>query len=200
MNKKIITVSREYGSGGKAIAKEVAERLGYKFYDDEIVDEVVKESGLAREIVEKYDEYATHKNSFLYSVAVNAGGDNVNGLSFANRVQIAQINIIRRIADDGNCVIVGRGADYILREREDCFNVFVKADVKFRSERIISLYGETDVKIEERIRDKDTRRRVFYRAFTMREWGDISNYHLVLDSGEIGLEKCVDIICSVINS
>lgn len=197
MGKKIITVSREFGSGGRTIAKQVAERLGYNFYDDEIINRVIETSGLSREIVEKYDEYATHKNSFLYSIAVNAGGDNYSGLSFANRVQIAQINVIKQMAEEGNCVIVGRGADYILREREDCLNVFVRASVKYRADRVVSLYGETDVKIEQRLKDKDTKRKVFYRAFTMREWGVCENYHLMLDSGVIGLEKCTDIICEI---
>ena len=198
MKKKIITVSREFGSGGRTIARMVAEKLGYKFYDEEIIDEVVKESGLSRELAEKYDEYATHKNSFLYSIAVNSGGNNYNSLSFANRIQIAQINVIKRFAEQGSCVIVGRGADYILREREDCFNVFIRADMSFKAKRVIEQYGETNVKIEERLRDKDARRRVFYRAFTMREWADIDNYNLVLDSGAIGFDKCADIICKSI--
>jgi len=196
--KRIVTISREFGSGGRTIGKIVAERLGYKFYDGELIDEVVKSSGLAREIVEKYDEYATHKNSFLYSIAVNAGGDSYNGLSFANRVQIAQVNVIKALAEEGNCVIIGRGADYILRDRDDCLNVFVRASLDYRAKRVIDNYGETNEKIENRLRDKDTRRRVFYRSFTMREWGAIENYNLVLDSGMIGIEKCADIICGIV--
>lgn len=198
--KRIVTISREFGSGGRTIGKIVAERLGYKFYDGELIDEVVKSSGLAREIVEKYDEYATHKNSFLYSIAVNAGGDSYNGLSFANRVQIAQVNVIKALAEEGNCVIIGRGADYILRDRDDCLNVFVRASLDYRAKRVIDNYGETNEKIENRLRDKDTRRRVFYRSFTMREWGAIENYNLVLDSGMIGIEKCADIICGIVRA
>ncbi len=195
--KKVITISREFGSGGRTIGKLVAERLGYRFYDGEIIDEVVKSSGLAREIVEKYDEYATHKNSFLYSIAISAGGDGYNGLSFANRVQIAQANVIKQLAEEGNCVIIGRGADYVLRDCPDCFNVFVRASVEFRAKRVLDIYGETKVKIEDRLHDKDTRRRVFYHSFTMRDWGATSNYNLMLDSSAIGIEKCVDIICSI---
>ncbi|MBQ8407641.1 MAG: cytidylate kinase-like family protein [Clostridia bacterium] len=198
--KRIVTISREFGSGGRSIGKMVAERLGYKFYDGELIDEVVKSSGLAREIVEKYDEYATHKNSFLYSIAVNAGGDGYNGLSFANRVQIAQVSVIKQLAEEGNCVIIGRGADFVLRDREDCLNVFVRADLDHRAKHVIEQYGETEVKIEDRLRDKDTRRKVFYRSFTMREWGVCDNYHLMLDSGVIGLQKCADIICSVVEN
>ena len=196
--KNIITISREFGSGGRTVGRLVAKALGYKFYDGEIIDEVVKSSGLSRDIVEKYDEYATHKNSFLYTIAVNAGGDSYNGLSFANRVQIAQIGVIKQIAEQGKCVIIGRGADYILRDRDDCLNGFVRADMKFRANRVIKNYGETDVKIEDRLRDKDARRRVFYRSFAMREWGAMENYNLMLDSSVIGIEKCADIICQIV--
>ncbi len=199
MAKKVITISREFGSGGRTIGKMVADKLGYKFYDSEIINKVIEESGLAREIVEKYDEYATHKNSFLYAIAVNAGySDGQGGLSFANQVQIAQANVIKELVDVGNCVIIGRGADYILRDRENCFNVFVRADIDFRAKRVIELYGDTGKRIEDRLKDKDTKRRVFYRSFTMREWGAFENYNLMLDSGRIGLDKCADIICDII--
>ena len=198
MKKSIITVSREFGSGGRTIGRMVAEKLGYKFFDDEIIDRVVKESGLAREIVEKYDEYATHRSSLLYTLAVNSMGDGAHGLSFANQVQIAQSKVIKEIAEEGNCVIIGRGADYILRDRDDCFNVFVRADMAFKVKRVEEIYGKNEKKTEDRIKDKDTKRRVFYRSFTMREWGDIENYNLVLDSGVVGIEKCADIICAVV--
>ena len=162
-----------------------------------MIDKVAEESGLSREMVEKYDEYATHKNSLLYAIAINAGSSGYNGLSFANQIQIAQTNVIRELADKGNCVIIGRGADYILREREDCLNVFVRADMDFRAKRVITIYGERDKKIEDRLRDKDTKRRVFYRSFAMREWGAIENYDMVLNSAVVGIDRCVDIICDI---
>lgn len=198
MKKRIITISREFGSGGRSIGRAVAERLGYKFYDQELIMQVAENSGLSKEIVEKYDEYATHKNSFLYSIAVNAGGDSYGGLSFANQVQIAQSNVIKALAEEGNCVIVGRGADYILRNREDCLHVFIRADIASRAERVVKLYGETDKKIEDRLRDKDTKRRVFYRSFTLRDWGVCENYHVSLDSAAVGIDKCVDIIVDIV--
>ena len=198
MSKRVVTISREFGSGGRSIGRAVAEKLGYKFYDQELIMHVAQESGLSKEIVEKYDEYATHKNSFLYSIALNAGSDTYNTLSFANRVQIAQTALIKKLAEEGNCVIIGRGADYILRDREDCFHVFVRADIRFRAKRVIETYGESEVKIEDRIRDKDTRRRVFYRSFAMRDWGVCENYHLMLDSSVIGMERCAQIICDAI--
>lgn len=200
MAKNIITISREFGSGGRTIGRMVAEKLGYKFYDGEIIDRVIETSGLSREIVEKYDEYATHKSSFLYSIAINsvhASSESYHGMSFASQVHIAQIKVINEIAEEGNCVIIGRGADYILRDRDDCLNVFVYADMKFKSERILARYGATEKKIEDRIKDKDTKRRVFYRSFAMREWGVYQNYHMMLDSGTVGVDRCVDMICDV---
>ena len=198
MAKKVITISREFGSGGRTIGRAVAEKLGYKFYDSEIIDRVIEKSGLSREIVEKYDEYATHKSSFLYSIAINSvtsSSDTYHGTSFASQVHIAQIKVINEIAEEGNCVIIGRGADYILRDRDDCLNVFVYADMKFKCDRVLALYGETDKKIEDRIKDKDTKRRVFYRSFAMREWGVYQNYHMMLDSGTVGIDKCTEMIC-----
>jgi len=200
MAKNIITISREFGSGGRTIGQKIADKLGYKFYDSEIIERVMIESGLSKEIVEKYDEYATHKNSFLYSIAVNSSitaMDAYQGTSFANQVQIAQIKVINEIAKQGNCVIIGRGADYILRNREDVLNVFIYADMEFKANRVLSIYGATEKRIEDRIKDKDTKRRVFYRAFTMREWGAYQNYHLMLDSGVVGIDRCADIICDV---
>ena len=200
MAKNIITISREFGSGGRTIGRMVAEKLGYKFYDSEIIDRVIVESGLSREIVEKYDEYATHKSSFLYSIAINsaaASPDNYHGSSFANQVHIAQIKVINEIANEGNCVIIGRGADYILRDRDDALNVFIYADMKFKTERVLSLYGETNKKIEDRIKEKDTKRRVFYRSFAMREWGVYQNYHMMLDSSAVGIDRCVEMIANV---
>lgn len=200
MAKNIITISREFGSGGRAIGQKIADKLGYKFYDSEIIERVMVESGLSKEIVEKYDEYATHKNSFLYSIAVNSSitaMDAYQGTSFANQVQIAQIRVINEIAKEGNCVIIGRGADYILRNREDVLNVFIYADMQFKANRVLSIYGAGEKRVEDRIKDKDAKRRVFYRSFTMREWGAYPNYHLMLDSGAVGIERCADIICDV---
>lgn len=201
MSFNVITISREFGSGGRTIGKLVAEKLGYRFYDNDLIDRVVIESGLSKEIVEKYDEYATHKNSFLYSLVVNIGGnDAYGGMSFASRVQIAQINVIKKIADEGKCVIIGRGADYILRDRTDCLHVFIRADIDYRAKRIIENYGETDKKIEQRLKDKDTRRKVFYHSFTQREWGYCENYNLMLDSSSIGIENCVNIIHNIVSN
>lgn len=197
MQKRVITLSREFGSGGRTIAHRVAERLGYAYYDQELILKVAKESGLAEQIVEKYDEYATHKNSLLYALALSAGAGAGGTLSFVSKVQQAQAKIITDLANKGSCVIVGRGGDYILRGREDCLHAFIHADMQFRAERVVRLYGDNGQKPEQRLRDKDERRKLYYRSFTMREWGDMHNYHIALDSGALGMETCVDILVAL---
>ena len=197
MQKSVITISREFGSGGRTIGRIVAEKLGFAFYDQDLILKVAKESGLAEQIVEKYDEYATHKNSLLYALALSAGAGAGGTLSFVSRVQHAQAKIITELANKGSCVIVGRGGDYILRGREDCLHAFIHADMQFRAERVVRLYGDNGQKPEQRLRDKDERRKLYYRSFTMREWGDMHNYHIALDSGALGMETCVDILVAL---
>lgn len=106
-----------------------------------------------------------------------------------------QRQIILKLADKGNCVIVGRCADYILKDRPDCLNIFIHADIQKRAKRIVEVYGETDIKIEKRITIKDKKRKVNYQYYTDRQWGKADDFHLTLNSGIIGIEKCVDIVC-----
>ena len=197
MQKRVITLSREFGSGGRTIAHRVAEKLGYAYYDQELILKVAKESGLAEQIVEKYDEYATHKNSLLYALALSAGAGAGGTLSFVSKVQQAQAKIITGLAEKGACVIVGRGGDYILRGREDTLHAFIHADMEFRAHRVVNVYGDNGQKPEQRLRDKDERRKLYYRSFTMREWGDVHNYDVCLDSGRLGLDACVDMLVAL---
>lgn len=200
MRKNIITVSREFGSGGRSVAKAVAERLGFDYYDQEIIMRVAEESGLAKDVVAEYDEYMSHKNSLLFTLSQSGGGSLYGALSFANMVQMAQTKVIKRLAEKGNCVIVGRASDYILRDREDCLHVFVYANKAFRADRIVNVYGETDKKIENRIKDMDKRRKLYYSSFTGREWGFCHNYHLSLDSSVLGIEGCADMIIKAVET
>ncbi len=119
-------------------------------------------------------------------------------MSLYNEVFNVQRRIIREAADEGNCVIVGRCADYILRERSDCLNVFIHAAAEKRSERITEVYGDTSKAPAKRIKEMDKKRRVYCQNFTGREWGGIHNYHLSIDSGYYGIEKSVDIILNSI--
>ena len=198
MTKKIITISRAFGSGGRSIGKEVAQRLGIPFYDKELVEAVAKESGFHADFIEEAGEYAPVNSSFLFSIAVSPNPMSMmHTMSMADQLFVYQTNVIRSLADKGPCVIVGRCADYILREREDALHVFIHADMAYRAERIVRLYGETKQTPEKRLNDKDSKRKIYYKHYTNRNWGEAQNYHLCLNSGLIGVEKCVDIIVDV---
>lgn len=191
--KNIITISREFGSGGRTIGKAVAKQLGYHYFDKEIIEKVAEESGLAKEYIEKNGEYSPGTNIFSYAFV----GRSRSGESVADYLWKKQREVILNIAENEKCVIVGRCADYLLRDREDCLHVFIHSDMKKRAERIVTLYGETEQKPEKRLKDKDRTRRLNYRYYTEREWGMSQNYHVSLNSGEIGIERCADIIASL---
>ena len=194
MNNKIITIGREFGSGGRTIAKLVAEKLGIPCYDREIIDEVSVESGFLKEEIERKDEYlsATGKISSmftLYNLYSNMTKDDI--------IWHAQVKVINELAKKGPCVIVGRCADYILRERDDIVRVFIYADEKSRAERIVKIYGENNDSPENTIREKDKQRAEYYEHFTEMIWGDRKHYDICLDSGKLGIEKCAEIIANL---
>ena len=193
---KIITVSRQFGSGGRTIGKLTAERLGIPCYDHEFIEEVAKSCGFAKEYIEAHGEYSDSGN-LLGRIFKSA--NRFDNLSNQDKIWIEQRKIILKIAEEP-CVIVGRCANYILRDRDDVLNVFIHADDKFRAERIVSLYGEKPDKPEQRLRDKDRRRAAYYKDYTETEWGVASNYHLALDSGKLGIDSCVNILVSVYNN
>ena len=194
MKKNIITVSREFGSGGRTIGKTVAERLGVPCYDKELVKQVALESGFDPKYVEERGESAPGKNRFSYAFLGRGVPGVMGGMSASDFLWTIQYRVIQDLAEKGPCVIVGRCADYILREREDCLHTFIHAAVPFRADRIVRLYGESEKAPEKRLADKDTRRRVNYKYYTDREWGMAQNYHITLDSGMLGIERCVEII------
>ena len=193
---KIITVSRQFGSGGRTIGKLTAERLGIPCYDHEFIEEVAKSCGFAKEYIEAHGEYSDSGN-LLGRIFKSA--NRFDNLSNQDKIWIEQRKIILKIAEEP-CVIVGRCANYILRDRDDVLNVFIHADDKFRAERIVSLYGDKPDKPEKRLRDKDRRRAAYYKDYTETEWGVASNYHLALDSGKLGIDSCVNILVSVYNN
>ena len=199
MKKRIITISRQFGSGGHSIAKAAAERMGIAFYDNQLITEVARQSGLSEEFIRENEEYASHSNSFLYQLAMSTAGT-YGYPSVYQKLYEAQTKVIQDIADKEPCIIVGRCADYILRDREDCLHVFIHAGNEHRAKRILEKYGTTDKTISQRIKDKDNRRRNYYRFHTDREWGVAANYSLALDSGVLGEALCVDIICRALES
>ena len=193
---RIVTISRMFGSGGRTIGRELSERLGIPAYDKELIEMVAQESGLHPDYVAEHGEHAPFKSHFAYAFI----GSSQVSLSNEHILWEAQCRVIRDIADKGPCVIIGRCADYLLRDREDALHVFICADTAFRAHRIVHLYGETDVRPERRLDEKDQKRRVNYDHFTGRRWGDPDHYHMVLNSGRLGVERCVDLIEQVYRS
>ena len=193
MQKKIITISREFGSGGRSIGKAVAEKLGYDYYDSELSQRVAEETGFSAEYIADAGEYAPGKSmlSYAFSSGTPHTGTSMNATDY---LWAAQCRIIKELAEKGNCVIVGRCADYILRDRDDCLNVFIHADKAYKAKRIVELYGVTDKSPEKRLADKDAKRKVNYKYFTGREWGSIENYHICLNSALFGQDVCAAII------
>lgn len=195
--KSIITISREFGSGGRSIGKEVAKALGYSFYDRELVNEVAKRSGFAPEFIEEYGEYATARSSLLFTL-VMTGQHSAETLSMHDKLYIEQTNIIEELAEKGHCVIVGRCADYILRDREDCLHVFIHSDLANRARHVEENYGSSEKSIEKRLADKDQKRKVYYKNYTGRNWGQAQNYDLCLNSGALGEETCARLILEAV--
>ena len=197
--KKIITISRECGSGGRCIGKLLAERLGYSYYDKELIDRVAKESGLAKEFVEEQGEHIT--GSLLFNIASNMtyagmvfGG---NMLPLQDQLFVVQSDIIKDIADKENCVIVGRCADFILKDYPDSLHVFIHADMALKAERAVTEYGFAKDDVEKTLRKRDKARANHYKYYTDYEWGRAQNYDMTLNSGTFGVEGCVDLLYKI---
>lgn len=191
--KKIITISREFGSGGRTIGKQTAQILGIPCYDEELIDKIASESGFAKEFVSENSEYTRH-GGWLANAFTDRGYD---GLSSQDYLWNIQSNIILDIATKEDCVIVGRCAEYILREKAKLLKVFIYADMDQRADRIVKMYGERDDSPYKRLRDKDKRRTAYYHIYTDMEWGKVQNYDIALNSGSLGIERCSEIIASL---
>lgn len=194
MGKRVITISREFGSGGRTIGRDVAAKLGIPCYDSELIEKIAGESKLAKDYIEEQGEHTTHSNWLINALA---SGRTREGISVQDYLWSVQRKVILELAEKESCVIVGRCADHILGENENCLKVFIHADEKKRAERIVKVYGEGKDSPEKRIRDKDKRRKAYYRIYTDEEFGLAQNYHICLDSGVLGIEKCVDVIESL---
>ena len=200
---KVLTISRQYSSGGREIGKKLAEIWGVPFYDNELITIAAKESGYAVEAFNSAESRAT--NSLLYSIArgmVTSGNIHTTftNLSLDDRLYMAQADIIRKVAEQGPCVIVGRCADYILKKQPNVVNVFVMADMPFRIERAQRIDGMPSEKIETNILKMDKRRYNYYNFHTGEKWGKAENYSLCINSGHVGIEKAVDIIKEYVES
>ena len=200
MEKKVITISREFGSGGRTIGRKVAEELGLPFYDKELVDQIALESGFAPKFVEEHGEHSPSGSLFSYAFSPQGVPGIMNGLSTADFLWNIQCNVILQLAEKGPCVIVGRNADYILKDRQDALHVYVFADTPYRAERIVRLYGDSEKTPEQRLAEKDKRRRLNYQHYTGRTWGQAQNYDICLDTGVLGIDQCTNIVVDIIKN
>ena len=198
MSNKIYTIGREFGSGGKAVGEKLAERLGIKLYDKELLQQAAKDSGFCEEIFENHDEKPT--NSFLYSLVMDTYS--VSGYSAApfldmplnHKVFLAQFETIKKIAETESCVIVGRCADYALADNPDCINIFIHADMDIRVRNICKSLNVTENKARDIINKTDKQRASYYNYYTSKKWGDSKSYNLSLDAGKLGIDNCVEMI------
>lgn len=197
--KSIITIGRQFGCGGKEISKRLSEELGIPFYDKELIEYAATQSGISPEILEQYDEKAT--NSLLYSLSLNtysyAGATSlgVPNLPLNDRLFISQSDIIKQLADKGPCIILGRCADYVLKNRDDVLNVFIHCDKDIRTENVAKRLGIPESKAAELVKKTDKRRASYYNYYTHQKWGELKNFDLAINSS-LGIEKVVETIKS----
>lgn len=190
MSKKIITISREFGSGGRFIGEEVAKKLGMKYYDRDIIGQIAEKSGFSPEYIQENAELSPKKGLFAYAFA----GRDITGKSVEDMVYEVQRKVILEIAEKESCVIIGRNADFILNDRDDVLNVFIHGDKAEKVKRICKLYNVTEADALKMMVDIDKRRMTNYRFYTDRKWGMAGNYTLSLNSSELGYDMCEKII------
>ena len=190
MAKRIITISREFGSGGRFIGEEVAKKLGIAYYDKNIIGQIAEKSGLSPEYIQENAELSPKKGLFAYAFS----GRDITGKSVEDMVYEAQRNIILELAEKEPCVIIGRNADYILKDRDDVLNVFIHGDMPEKIKRITGLYNVKEKEAVKMMVDTDKRRRTNYNFYTDQNWGKASNYTLCLNSSQLGYDRCEMII------
>lgn len=194
MAKRIITISREFGSGGRFIGEEVAKKLGIAYYDKNIINEIAEKSGLSPEYIQENAELSPKKGLFAYAFA----GRDITGKSVEDLVYEAQRKVILELAEKESCVIIGRNADYILNDRDDVLNVFIHGDTPEKIQRITRLYNVEEQKVVKMMVDIDKRRMANYNFYTNQKWGKASNYTLCLNSSKLGYDRCEKIIMECI--
>lgn len=194
MANKIITISREFGSGGRFIGAEVARKLGIAYYDKELIARVADESGFAKEFIEQKGELSPRKGFFSYAFT----GRDASGLSVEDKLYTVQRRVILELAEKGPCVIIGRNADQILRDRDDILNIFISGDETVKIARICKMYGKTENEARKMLRDVDRRRAINYAYYTDEVWGQAKNYTLCLNSSKLGFDKCEEIIIGLL--
>ena len=189
MAKKIITITRQYGSGGREIGETLAKRLGVSFWDNKLLDVAAKDSGIHKTHFEESDERRT--NSFLYLLSTTYGQ---GGVPFDDALFFAQLNAIQKIASKESCLIIGRCADYALRDFNNVVNIYITAPLEDRINRAINAYGIGEKHAAEYVKRMEKQRISYYNDYTDKRWGVPENYELCLDSSALGIEGSVDLL------
>ena len=190
MEKRIITISREFGSGGRFIGEEVAKKLGIAYYDKNIINQIAEESGLSPDYIQESAELSPKKGILAYALA----GRDITGKSVEDMVYEVQRKVILELAEKEPCVIIGRNADFILKDRDDVLNVFIHGNMPEKMKRICQLYNVSEQDAVKMMTDTDKRRMTNYNFYTDQRWGKASNYTLCLNSSQLGYDKCEEII------
>lgn len=197
--KTIITIGRQYGTGGREIGKKLADKLGIPFYDRELITRAAKKSGFSEELFEQLDRRAT--NSFLYSLTM-FGSTGTNGMTLTDQLFLTQCKVIREMAEEGSCVIVGRCADHVLREFDGRYDFFIHGSVEDRVKRIRTCgdYEITGKTPEAALEKMDKQRSTYYNYYTGKVWGQCSHYDLCINAGRIGVDKSVEVILAYLDA
>lgn len=197
----IITIGRQFGSGGREIGEKLAEHFGIKCYDKELLSRAAKESGFCEEMIENHDEKPT--NSFLYNLVMDTYSFGYNASSFvdmpiSHKVFLAQFDTIKKIANEGPCVIVGRCADYALADYKNCVNVFIHGDSEVKIKRIMNKYNLSEQKAKDLITKKDKQRQSYYNYYSSKKWGRADTYDMTINSSVLGIDGTVKLLIQLI--
>lgn len=192
MSKKIITVSRQFGSGGREIAKRLSEELDIPYFDNEIIRLAAEKSGYSREMFEQSDQKPT--GSLLYSMSLFAANGVGFDLPLSDKVFLVQSEVIKEAADKGSCIIVGRCANYVLRDYENVTSLYIHAPLSKRIERAVSIYNVEADKAKETVTKNDKRRAAYYNFYTSQKWGQSENYDLTINSARLGIDGTVSVL------
>lgn len=202
MKKTLITISRQFGSGGREIGQKLAKELNIPFYDKELLELAAKESGIDKELFETEGESTSRGFHLLAAMGYTLGSPitSINEMSLNDRMFLVQSEVIESIAMQGSAVIVGRCADYVLKDHPECINVFIHANMRSRIERARTSYEVDGDNLEKEIEKIDKRRVNYYNYYTDKKWGKVENYHVSLDSSRFGVDECVTVIKQLVEA
>lgn len=190
----IITIGRQYGSGGKEIGEKLAQKLGFAFYDNELLTIAAQKSGLSQSALSEFDETPT--SSFIYNMYVNSMSG-IDVVPMNQQLAFAQFDAIKEVAKAGDCVIVGRCADYVLRERKDCIHIFIHSDMEQRKKRIVENYNIPEQLSEKTALKQDKKRAAYYNYYSHKKWGEAASYDFTIDSSMLGIDGSVEVLAKI---